>query len=322
MIAGTNHMFKPFISLCSSSGQKAKLSILIYHRVLNKKDPYRDEETVATEFDWQMRLISQNFQPMKLSEAVEKLKKGSLPPRSICVTFDDGYADNYEVALPILKKWNVPATFFITTSYLNGGCMWNDTVIESIAHTQMDFLDLSEYELGKYSMQTVNERKSAIRDLLKKIKHLPYETRFAITQKINEELDVPIATDIMMTTDQVKGLYASGMEIGAHTDTHPILTKIDDQSALDEIGKNKQLLEKMLGVNIDMFAYPNGKPRQDYNEKHVSMVKDLGFSAAVSTAWGVSNRDSDPYQLCRFTPWDKTPPRFLLRLLSNYFHSA
>ncbi|NOZ52947.1 MAG: polysaccharide deacetylase family protein [Gammaproteobacteria bacterium] len=315
-------IFKPLISLCSSSGRKAKLAILIYHRVLASEDLYRDEETNAVEFDWQMRLISRNFRVIKLSDAVERMKNGTLPARAMCVTFDDGYADNYEVALPILKKWNVPATFFISTAYLNGGCMWNDRIIESISHTQSPFLDLTKYELGKYSMHTVEERKLAISDLLKKIKHLPYATRFTITEAINHDLEVTIAADIMMTRGQVKKLYENGMEIGAHTDTHPILTKIDDEMALSEIEKNKNILEKILGSDINLFAYPNGKPGQDYNDKHVSMVKSLGFRAAVSTTWGVSNRHSDPYQLCRFTPWDKTPGRFMFRLLNNYFRVA
>jgi hypothetical protein len=73
---------------------------------------------------------------------------------------------------------------------------------------------------------------------------------------------------------------------------------------------------------VRLFAYPNGKPGRDYSREHVDMVRELGFEAAVSTAWGVGHAASDPYQLPRFTPWDKTPGRFALRLLHNTFRTG
>jgi peptidoglycan/xylan/chitin deacetylase (PgdA/CDA1 family) len=181
-------------------------------------------------------------------------------------------------------------------------------------------LDLTQHDLGSYALSTLEERKSAIGELLKKTKHLPYERRLAITQTINKNLGVEINKDIMLTTGQVRGLYENGMEIGAHTDTHPILTKVENDIAFAEIEKSKNVLENMLGSKVNLFAYPNGKPNQDYNQQHVSMVRDFGFDAAVSTEWGVSSKNSDLYQLPRFTPWDKTQARFMIRLLKNYFH--
>ena len=108
-----------------------RLSILIFHRVLESFDFMRSGEITAREFDAKMQLIARYFAPISLSDAVEHLKQGTLPKRAICVTFDDGYRDNAEVAYPILKKWNIPATFFVATGFLNGGRMWNDSVIET-----------------------------------------------------------------------------------------------------------------------------------------------------------------------------------------------
>ena len=111
---------------------KQRLSILIYHRVLQSPDPLRPGEPIVDEFRQRMNLLRRYFNPLPLVEAIDRLQAGELPERAVCVTFDDGYADNESVALPILKKSGIPATVFVATGFLNGGQMWNDTVIESI----------------------------------------------------------------------------------------------------------------------------------------------------------------------------------------------
>lgn len=110
------------------------------------------------------------------------------------------------------------------------------------------------------------------------------------------------------------------MEIGGHTVSHPILLNLSDEEARREIADGKRLLENITGTPLKLFAYPNGKPEKDYGTAHVSMVQQLGFAAAVSTTWGTAHAGSDLYQLPRFTPWDKSPRRFVLRLLQNYLH--
>ena len=109
----------------------------------------------------------------------------------------------------------------------------------------------------------------------------------------------------------------AGMQIGAHTVSHPILARLTDEQARTEIGDSKRFLEKLLGERITVFAYPNGKAGEDYLPQSVEVVRDLGFDAAVSTDWGASRKDDDPLQIKRFTPWDKTRLRFGVRLLRN-----
>jgi hypothetical protein len=140
-------------------------------------------------------------------------------------------------------------------------------------------------------------------------------------QKVNVLADTvgkTLPEDLMMCRKQVRMLVESGMEIGAHTINHPILTRIDDVTARAEIADSKMQLEEISRVPVLLFAYPNGKPGNDYEFRHVSMVKQAGFSAAVSTIQGVATAAGDLYQLPRFAPWDKTPPRFIFRLMQNY----
>ena len=126
----------------------------------------------------------------------------------------------------------------------------------------------------------------------------------------------------MMTVEQVRHLHASGMTIGAHPVSHPILAKLDPVRARIEIQDSRSRIEAITGSPVTLFAYPNGKPGVDYRREHVEMVKELGFEAAVSTAWGVAHGESDLFQLPRFTPWDRSPGKFLLRLLHNTFRTA
>src|SRR5687767_7700846 len=100
-------------TMLSRGGTAGSLLILIYHRVLAQRDPMLPSEPTADEFAAQIDLLKQNFNVLPLLEAGERLKKGSLPPRAVCITFDDGYANNLEIAEPILSARNCPATVFV-----------------------------------------------------------------------------------------------------------------------------------------------------------------------------------------------------------------
>ncbi|MCW8921773.1 MAG: polysaccharide deacetylase family protein [Sedimenticola sp.] len=317
----TSMMHWPFLKLITSSGSRAKLSILNYHRVHSELDPINPGEVDAEAFNWQMDLISRNFNILKLGEAALLLKQGKLPERSLCVTFDDGYADNVDVALPILQHYSVPTTFFIATGYLDGGMMWNDVVIECIRKIPSDYIDLSEKKLGKYNLNNWDERHAAYSEIVKKIKHLSQSKRQELVEWLSSFVIAAELPELMMTSNQVQLLHECGMEIGGHTVSHPILSCIPDEQAEREIADGKRRLEEIIQDSVKVFAYPNGKPGQDYLPKHVNMVERLGFDAAVSTKWGVSTVKTDKNQLRRFTPWDKSPNRFMLRLLRNYSHA-
>jgi peptidoglycan/xylan/chitin deacetylase (PgdA/CDA1 family) len=108
-----------------------------------------------------------------------------------------------------------------------------------------------------------------------------------------------------------------GMEVGAHTVTHPILARLEDDVAYREIADGRDALRQITGEPISLFAYPNGVPRADYDERHVRMVERCGFAAACSTAPGVATRSTDRFQLPRFTPWDRARSRFAVRMARN-----
>lgn len=295
---------------------KQHLSILIYHRVLPEYDFMRPSEPTIKDFDWQMSLVSRYFTPLSLAKALELMDRGELPENAICVTFDDGYADNESCALPILKKWKIPATVFVSTGFINGGRMWNDTVVETIKCAG-EYIDLRKVGLDEYTFKDSESKRTVAQKILTEIKHREVEQRAEAVDFIESLAEQSLPNDLMATDQQILNLDAAGVEIGGHTVNHPILAKLNDARAEQEIIDGKVHLESILSKRLRYFAYPNGKLGVDYLESQVRIVKEAGFEAAVSTTWGVSTGNSDRYQLARFTPWDKRPDKFLLRLLMN-----
>jgi peptidoglycan/xylan/chitin deacetylase (PgdA/CDA1 family) len=308
---------KNLATLTSGLGKDKKLFILIYHRVLDKPDFMRPGEVDIDSFDWQMALISKYFNVLPLNEAVEKMQDGKLPPRAVCITFDDGYADNLHNAAPVLNKYGLTATFFIASGYLNGGRMWNDSILETLRIIPDSKLDLSDINLGSYDLSTLKNKMSSAYAIISKIKHLDFSQRQEYTQRISSEVS-GLPDDLMLNSDQLKQLLDHGMEIGGHTVNHPILATMGKSEAKKEILDNKIFLEKSLKTKIRFFAYPNGKPGEDYLPDQVEIIKDCGFEAAVSTQWGVSKKGNDFLQLPRFTPWDKRPEKFMARMAYMY----
>ena len=305
-------------SLVSSHGGNGRLLILYYHRVHAVADPLRPSDVDADTFDWQMRILARYFTPLALDKAMHLLRCGELPANAVCVTFDDGYADNVEVALPILQRWDVPATFFLTTGYFGDGCMWNDRVIELLRKVDTQKLMLSRLGLGEYDLSSMEARLHSVNSVLRKLKYLPFPERKMQIERLQSLLDLDVSYSPMMRADQVTELIQAGMGVGAHTINHPILSKIPFEEAKQEIEVGKQQLEELASQEVTLFAYPNGVPGEDYSAEHVRLVKEAGFDAAFSTAWAAAQHTNDFMQVPRIAPWDNTALRFYLRLLRSY----
>jgi peptidoglycan/xylan/chitin deacetylase (PgdA/CDA1 family) len=294
------------------------LTILMFHRVLPVPDALRPGEVVAAMFDRQMAFLARHFSVLPLTEAVDRLRRGVLPLRACCITFDDGYADNLRVALPILERYRLPATVFVATGYLDGGRMFNDTVIDAVARAAGPTLDLRDPGLGQHRLTTGYERQAAVSAILEQVKYKPpTEREAAVEQVVRLAGGGQLPRDIMLTSEQVRELSCRGLEIGGHTVAHTILSTLDDDTARREMTMGKQQLEAITGNPVRAFAYPNGRPHRDYAARHVALAKEVGFDLAVTTASGVGNRDSDVFQLPRFTPWGDSVTMLGARMMRN-----
>lgn len=306
----------------SPAGSDARLTVVIFHRVLSVPDALLPDEPDAVWFETQMRWLKNWFNVLPLAEAVERLRTRSLPARAAAITFDDGYADNCLVALPILRSAGLSATFFVATGYLDGGQMWNDKVIEAVRRAKGRQLNLSALNLGEYPLATLVDRRHTLGKLLNALKYLEAAQRERLANDLANAANIEPAKDMMLTSDQVRTLAEAGMSIGAHTVSHPILARVSDDEARREMIQGKQRLESIIGRKVGLFAYPNGKPGIDYTATHVQLAREAGFSGAVSTGWGAATGRTDLFQLPRFTPWDRTGLRYAFRLARNMRHDV
>ncbi|WP_323004491.1 polysaccharide deacetylase family protein [Denitromonas sp.] len=307
--------------LASTRGGAPRLNIFVFHRVLPAPDPLFPDEVDTVAFDRMLGWIASWFRILPLAEGIAQLRRGELPARAAAITFDDGYADNLTQALPILQRHHAPATLFVATGFLDGGRMWNDTVIEAVRRTPLTHLDLGAIDKGRVAVGSVAEKRRAIGELIPRIKHLPPLARERHVAAVAEASQATLPDDLMMASAQLREWHRAGMGVGAHTVTHPILATTDAETARQEMLDSKRWLEALLGERIGLFAYPNGKPGQDYRAEHAGLAADVGFDAALATVWGAARRDSDVFQLPRFTPWDRTKYRFGARLLQNLLSS-
>lgn len=311
--AGTRAAF----SLRALTGPQ-RLSVLIFHRVHARTDPMFPFEPDAERFDALMRLLAASFRVMDLDEAARHLAERSLPPRSLVITFDDGYADNAEVALPILHKHGLKACFYVSTGFLEGGRMWNDSVIEIIRATRRDQLDLEAFGLARQELGSLAQRQQLLDKLLPRIKYLDLAGREEALARLAALAGVSsLPTTLMMSHAQVRQLHRAGMQIGAHTVRHPILCTLDDAQSEREIQAGREALEAIIDAPVRSFAYPNGRPGRDYESRHVALVKRLGFASAVTTAPGAAQSGDDLFQLPRYTPFGRHPAIWSARLLNN-----
>lgn len=301
----------------SRYGHGRSLLVLIFHRVLPEPDPILTGEPDVKAFTSAMDLLAASFNVFPLLDAAHRLRERTLPARAACVTFDDGYANNLEFAQPILQAKGVPATVFVATGFLDGGRMFNDTVIETVRRAPQDF-DLRALGLDRHALRTPAARRELIDTLLHKLKYLEPRERLEKIGQIANCAGASLPDDLMMTTDQVRRLHRSGVEIGAHTVDHPILTSIDDATAARQMADSKRVLESIVGEPVRSFAYPNGRPQRDYDRRHVAMARAAGFDLALSTAWGAATADSDPFQIPRVGAWDTAPLKYGLRLARAY----
>jgi glycosyltransferase involved in cell wall biosynthesis len=305
------------LRLLSPAGRHGRLLIFTYHRVLSRRDVLLPDEVDAPSFAAQMDWIRRFCIVLPLPEAARRLTRGNLPERAACITFDDGYANTYEVARPILAERNLPATVFIAVDAVERGIMWNDLVIESVreaggclAEDHLTFLGIDDKGSG-----------TSLDVLLNALKYRPLSERWALAEELYRRVARREPPRLMMTSEMVLELARSGFDIGAHTVNHPILANQTPAEARYEIQASRDWITHAVDSQPASFAYPNGRLGRDYDESHAHMVREAGFELAVSTDWGCARRGSDAFHLPRVAFWDRDRRMFWARLMKTYVHS-
>lgn len=293
------------------------LSILMYQRVVARRDPLFPEIIEAHGFGRHLRLLRRWFRVLPLAEAVRRLQERSLPARAVCITFDGGYAEHVEVALPLLQRYGLPATFFVPTGYLDGGYSWSDAVVELVRSAPGPRLNLSRCGFGAYDVACPLRRRAVIDLLTAALATLPPVERLARVHSMTRRV-----TPTMLCSDQLIALHRAGMDIGGYTVNQQSLASLSNAQARAEIGNGRAHLEDLVQAPVRLFAYPNGQPGADFDKRHTNMLRSAGFDAAVTSAGGAARADGDPYLLPRLAPSNCGSGALLLRIGDNLLRVA
>ena len=297
--------------------------ILGYHRIASEtRDEYGGCVT-PQHFAEQMELLKKHTHPISLRELVQQLKESSLRPRSVAITFDDGYADNLYQAKPILEKYAIPAMVFVCTGYA-GKEFWWEELARLVASSQAELSALClDVEGMRFVWDQAKLSPEAGVDLRRKFHRALYN--FLLTLDVEEQnqamntirswsgVSSSKTTARAMTHDELMQIGDDGLiELGAHTQHHPMLPRLSLGRQKEEIVSSKQDLEALLGRRVDGFAYPNGRATDDAKR----IVREVGFEFACTSLHDVVRPASNLYELTRFWQRDVDGDRFLRGLKS------
>lgn len=287
--------------------------IFVYHRVTDDPCPYFPG-IAPSRFARQMELLAGSHRMFDLEELLLRAMRRDVPPGAAAVTFDDGYADFGTHAAPILARYGIPATVFLATGPLDGGGpLWHDRVFSAFRRSDGRPLEVEGMTL---TMATDGERRASLERFLDRIRRDEIEAREARIRSLYTAMGIEpseTTTPAMLTWEEVATLDRAGVRFGAHTVHHPILSRIAPEVASREIRGSKDAVERRLGHPIGLFAYPVGSS-VDYDDSVKALVRDAGFTGAVTTRWGGNDADSDPFELRRVRYWGDHPGRTLVRL--------
>lgn len=308
---------KSIFSLLSPAGPGGRLSVLLFHKIPTVADPLTSGEMDLARFEHILDFLSKNANILPLPAATAALQAGKLPQRAMALTFDDGYAEWIDNVSPALRKRNLPGTFFVTTGQLSGSALWHERIVGAVRALPDRGFSLP-YGFGNYTdLGLPGSRTRLVEELQERLKYAPLADRVGAIEVLESQARSTIALPRPFDIGSVRTLHSQGFDIGAHTVHHPILNECTRAQAREEIGGSKEELEAIIGGRVHSFAYPNGRPNEDYGREHVDMVKALGYTSAVTTSNGVSTRSSDIFQLPRFTPWGVSDERMTFQLARN-----
>jgi peptidoglycan/xylan/chitin deacetylase (PgdA/CDA1 family) len=281
--------------------------VLMYHEVAEDWQGIKAWTVVKkSHFYEQMVYLNENFRILGIPELFDLMQSGSMGTgRYAAVTFDDGYAGNKAVVVPIVESLGIPITIFVSTQAVQTQeRYWYDRIILSLQRADLEFeITLEEFGQHRHLFQqgqTGEDRWERIQDLLEDLKRLPVEWRnravdLILSQRKFDDEGTPPGL-LPLTSAEVGELGQSGLvTLGAHSHCHNILTQLDDDDLRRTVRLSKSLIESWSGKKIKYFAYPNG----NYNEKVKRVLQEEGFAGGLTTMPGRWKSADSPFEVRR-----------------------
>ena len=294
-----------FVSL--PSGRRAlkrrstpRFAILCYHRIGTGGVPLYSQ-LPAKVFEAQMRLLQKNYRIISMDQLIQEMTcPRSLEP-AVVVTFDDGYRDLYSEAFPVLQAYKIPATIFLTTGAIETGAVaWYDRIFLALQVALDTAFDIELDRPTRFTLLSESSRMRAATQIISYLRTVPPDRRNRCCVDLEKRVCLPEdrLRDRMLTWNQIRTMHRAGISFGAHTMTHPVVSRLEPAEMEWEILESKAILEARLDASVRHFAFPFGK-RDECGDAAISVVARGGFDSAATTEWGLNSVATNPYELRR-----------------------
>ncbi|MDR2644288.1 MAG: polysaccharide deacetylase family protein [Planctomycetaceae bacterium] len=266
---------------------------LCYHSVVSDNSPQDDARTriavTVSQFNEQLQELRRHWNPVSLRQIRDAIEeKVPLPVCAVHVSFDDGYQNNLTLAAPLLARYEIPATIFVTTNLINSH---NQMIWAIELHERLVVLPDSSIVIGGQTYQlspceTPQRTRQAL-NIVNQVKSMPVEEREFLLQYLRNRVEVDLVPFWkrelyeFLNWDELRLLQKQGIEIGSHTLSHPILSNLDAAALESEIRGSKECIERELGVECNVFAYPFGASN-DFSDQVIDVVRRVGFNLAFT----------------------------------------
>jgi peptidoglycan/xylan/chitin deacetylase (PgdA/CDA1 family) len=295
----------PLVSRFTGRG----VAILMYHSVMD--DPSSEQMTLGgiihstRVFREQMELVARHFNAVSLDDVLLYLKgKKTLPPRAVVITFDDGYADNYQAARDILSPLGIPGVFYVVVDCIERQRLpWPSLLRYAFLTSKKD--SWSEAGGAQWPLTSTEQRTQAFDRASEHCSKLSGAPQEEYVESLRQQLEAAPprpSQRLMMTWDEVRSLTRTGHTVGSHTMTHPNLAYVSEKDARTELSSAKNKLEQELAASIVHFSYPCPALQPHWGDRTVSASREIGYQTAVTTNGGLVRRNDDPLSLRRIRP--------------------
>ena len=313
---------------------KGNVIVLMYHRVLPEpiaQKSFSNEGIIVKShtFDKQIKFLNKVFRPISIDEFAKSLiTKQPFYGYSCLITFDDGWADNFSEAYPILNRYSTPATVFLPVDYIGTDRrFWQEELAELVYILYQQGPKVVEI-LKKYQLTSLHDRSDAnarkmIKAFVNQLKSRNSDEINGIINEIKQSLktidkfNVTNNIDRFMTWDEILKMDRNNISFGSHSNSHTIMTHLSLEEVKSELKASKQTIQSILGHKIISFAYPNG----NFNEDISNLVKATGYHIAFTTMPGKVVNSDDAYSIKRINIHDditRNIPMFYCHILGIF----
>ena len=290
--------------------EKSKVIIYLFHGVINQESKslrnYTNKHILANDFEALISSLSTYGNPISMDEVLSScIDSKPFKDYSYAITFDDGFENNLSVAIPILKRYKTPATFYVTTKFINEGALsWVDKIESYIASAANQAITIPAMN-EEFTVSSLESRLYLMSQIRSFVKNNPlldandFSESLCDIIKLKEEPMIEKEIDSKLTWEELRLLSKEPLAtVGGHSHTHRIMNYLNDKELDLEIKESLRLLNEMASINTHHYSYPEGHS-SSFSENVINVLKSYNIKICPTAIDGSNSSNADPFTLKR-----------------------